>query len=118
VITARPGSGTACGALVTVDGRGRQQLDVDLTRSQRYRLSIDSSELDEAGRVERLGHDARTVRPPQGRLGVGWRLRAGLEDEVEWRLGGTPYVGEAGSLQDFAQPSLTCLAAERQPYIL
>ena len=57
-----------------------------------------SSELDEAGRVERLGHDARTVRPPHGRLGVGRRLRAGLEDEVEWRLGGTPYSGEAGSL--------------------
>jgi hypothetical protein len=91
------GKGSACRALVIVDGRGRQQLDVDLTRSQRCRLSIGSSELDEAGRVGRLGHDARAVRPPQGRLGVGWRLRAGLEDEVEWRLGGTPYSGEAGS---------------------
>jgi hypothetical protein len=36
-------------------------------------------------------------RIPHRRLGVHWRL-VGLEDEVEWRLGGTPYSGETGGL--------------------
>ena len=49
---------------------------------------------------------------------IPYPLQAGLEYDVEWRLGGTPYSGETSGVEDVAQLSLARLGAKRQPHVL